>query len=82
MVGTARTMIERTEQHFRLKPLAADTAYGSAPMLNWLLEEKGIAPRIPVIDTSAREDGSFSRADFRYDEEEDVYICLPEVRCE
>lgn len=76
-VGAARTMIERTEQRFGLKPklLAADTAYGSAPMLNWLVEEKGIAPHIPVIDKSAREDGSFSRADFRYDEEEDVYIC-------
>lgn len=22
----------------------ADTAYGAAPMLNWLVEEKGIAP--------------------------------------
>jgi transposase len=76
-VGAARTMIERTEQRFGLKPklLAADTAYGSAPMLNWLVEEKGIAPHIPVIDKSAREDGSFSRADFRYDEDDDVYIC-------
>jgi len=76
-VGAARTMIERTEQRFGLKPklLAADTAYGSAPMLNWLVEEKGIAPHIPVIDKSAREDGSFSRADFRYDKNEDVYVC-------
>jgi transposase len=76
-VGAARTMIERTEQRFGLKPklLAADTAYGSAPMLNWLVEEKGIAPHIPVIDKSARVDGSFSRADFRYDADEDVYIC-------
>jgi transposase len=76
-VGAARTMLERTEQRFGLKPklLAADTAYGSAPMLNWLVEEKGIAPHIPVIDKSAREDGSFSRADFRYDADNDVYIC-------
>ena len=76
-VGAARTMIERTEQRFGLKPdlLAADTAYGSAPMLNWLVEEKGIAPHIPVIDKSAREDGSFSRTDFRYDEVDDIYIC-------
>ena len=70
-------MIERTEQRFGLKPklLAADTAYGSAPMLNWLVEEKDIAPHIPVIDKSTREDGSFSRADFRYDANDDVYIC-------
>lgn len=44
-------------------------------MLNWLVEEKGIAPHVPVIDKSAREDGSFSRADFHYDADEDVYIC-------
>jgi hypothetical protein len=44
-------------------------------MLNWLVEEKGIAPQIPVIDKSAREDGSFSRSDFCYDDDEDVYIC-------
>src|SRR3990170_1001243 len=76
-VGAARTMIDRTERRFGLKPklLAADTAYGSAPMLNWLVEEKGIAPHIPVIDKSAREDGSFSRADFRYDADDDVYLC-------
>lgn len=76
-VGAARTMIERTKLRFGLKPklLAADTAYGSAPMLNWLVEEKGIAPHIPVIDKSAREDGSFSRADFRYDKDDDAYIC-------
>ena len=76
-VGAARTMIERTEQRFGLRPklLAADTAYGSAPMLNWLVEVKGIAPHIPVIDKSTREDGSFSRADFHYDADEDAYIC-------
>jgi hypothetical protein len=66
-------MIERTEEH-GLKPerLVADTAYGTAPMLNWLVEEKGIAPHIPVIDKSKREDGTFSRSDFRYDPTSDV----------
>jgi transposase len=76
-VGAARTMIERTEERFGLKPqrLAADTAYGSAPMLNWLVEEKQITPHIPVIDKSRREDGTFSREDFRYDERTDTYTC-------
>src|ERR1700675_643655 len=76
-VGAAKTMIERTEQRFGLKPerLAADTAYGAAPMLNWLVEEKGIAPHIPVNDKSKREDGTFSRSDFRYDPTNDVYHC-------
>ena len=58
-VGAARTMLERTEERFGLKPqrLAADSAYGSAPMLNWLVEDKQITPHIPVIDKSKRHDG-------------------------
>jgi hypothetical protein len=76
-VGAARTMLERTEERFGLKPqrLAADSAYGSAPMLNWLVEDKQITPHIPVIDKSNREDGTFSRSDFRYDAERDAYDC-------
>jgi transposase len=76
-VGAARTMLERTEQRFDLKPayLAADTAYGSAETLNWIVNEKKIAPHIPVIDKSTREDGTFSRADFPFDKERNVYVC-------
>ena len=44
-------------------------------MLNWLVEEKGIAPHIPVFDKSKRNDGTFSRGDFRYDPTSDVYHC-------
>src|SRR5499425_340461 len=70
-------MIERTEQRFDIKPerLAADTAYGSGANLNWLVKEKKIAPLIPVIDKSKREDGTFSRDDFTFDKERNVYIC-------
>jgi hypothetical protein len=76
-LGAARTMIERTEARFGLRRqrLAGDTAYGAAPMLNWLIEEKRIAPHIPVFYRSKREDGTFSRADFRYNESTDTYIC-------
>jgi transposase len=76
-VGAAKTMIERTEERFDIKPayLAADTAYGSADTLNWIVNEKKIAPHIPVIDKSKREDGTFSREDFRFDEEQNIYIC-------
>src|ERR1700750_2067723 len=74
-VGAARTMIERTEERFGLKPerLVADTAYGSAATLHWIVDEKNIAPHIPVIDKSKRDDGTFSRSDFRYDPTADVY---------
>ena len=76
-VGAARTMLERTEERFGLKPqrLAADSAYGAAPMLNWLVEEKQIAPHIPVVDKSKRDDGTLSREDFCYDEGADAYTC-------
>jgi len=76
-VGAAKTMIKRTEESFGLKPerLAADTAYGSAANLNWLVNDKKIAPHIPVIDKSKREDGSLSWDDFTFDRERNVYMC-------
>jgi transposase len=76
-VGASRTMIERTEACFGIKPewLAADTAYGSASNLEWLVNEQGIAPHVPVMDKSQRDDGTFSREDFIYDEERDIYTC-------
>src|SRR5690349_24513939 len=68
-VGAAKTMIERTEQRFDIKPerLAGDTAYGSGANLNWLVNEAKIAPHIPVVDKSKREDGTFSREEFCFD---------------
>ena len=59
----------------RSERLAADTAYGSAATLNWLVNEKQIAPHIPVIDKSKRDDGTFSREDFTFDKTRNVYIC-------
>jgi transposase len=76
-VGAAKIMIERTEQCFDIKPtrLAADTAYGAGATLDWLVNDKKIAPHIPVIDKSNREDGTFSREDFSFDKERDLYTC-------
>jgi hypothetical protein len=76
-VGASQTMIERTEASFGIKPdcLAADTACGSAPNLNWLVNQQGIAPHVPVIDKSKRDDGTFNREDFTFDKERDIYIC-------
>src|SRR5882757_3237902 len=69
-------MIERTEGRFGLKPqrLVGDTAYGAASMLNWPVEEKGIAPHTPC-STSRSDDGTFSRSDFQYDPTSDLYHC-------
>src|SRR5829696_3393599 len=76
-VGAARTMIERTEDCLGLCPerLAADSAYGSAEMLGWLVNERAIEPHIPVFDKSARDDGTFARGAFNYDQEHDLYVC-------
>ena len=76
-VGAARTMIERTQDRFGLWPerLAADSAYGSAENLAWLVHERGIEPHIPVFDKSQRQDGTFERADFAFDHATDTYTC-------
>ena len=52
-------MIERTANRLEVTPsrLAADTGYGSAEMLAWLVDERGIEPHIPVFDKSQRTDG-------------------------
>lgn len=76
-VGAVQTMVDRVNDTFDLMPerLIADTAYGTAEMLDWLDRQRGIAPHIPVIDKSGRKDGTFERADFTYDAETDAYIC-------
>jgi len=76
-VESTRTMIDRVEARFNLTPerLLGDSVYGSAPMLSWLVDEKGIAPHIPVWDKSTRTDGTFSRSDFEWDEAADEYRC-------
>ena len=75
-VGSTRTMLDRVKDKFDLHPerLIADTAYGSVPMLGWLVGRK-IAPHIPVLDHAGRTDGTWSRADFEWDAENDQYIC-------
>jgi hypothetical protein len=64
-------MIDRTARRFSIKPrhLAADSAYGSAANLAWLVKERRIEPHIPVFDKSNRTDGTFSRSDFVFDAE-------------
>ena len=75
-VAATKTMIERSERRLDLKPrrLAADTAYGTGRFLGWLVG-RGIAPHIPVRDAGERDDGTFSRSEFRWDRRGGVYIC-------
>ena len=76
-VLAARRMIERTAKNLALRPrrLLGDSAYGSAEMLGWLVSERRIEPHVTVLDKSTRRDGVFSREEFHYDPEHDVYLC-------
>jgi hypothetical protein len=76
-VTAAKTMIERAYDNHDLWPerLIADTGYGSAEMLNWLVQKRGIEPHIPVFNKSQRKDSTFSREDFIYDYASDTYRC-------
>ena len=76
-VESTKLMVDRVEERFELNPerLIADTAYGTAPMLGWMVEEKGIEPHMPVFDKTARKDGTFQRDEFHWDEAADEYRC-------
>ena len=69
-------MLERVGRRFNLRPqrLAGDTVYGAVRLLKWLVDHK-ITPHVPVWDKSARPDGTFSRADFVFDRERNIYVC-------
>ena len=75
-IDVTKTMLDRVERRFDLRPqrLAGDTAYGAVRLLKWLVDRK-ITPHIPVWDKSARPDGTFSRADFVFNRERNVYFC-------
>ena len=76
-VTAAKTMLDRTIERFGIYPerIAGDTAYGSGEMLDWLVNERGIEPHVPVFDKSRRTDDTFSRDAFTYDHKGDVYFC-------
>ena len=75
-IAVTQTMVERVSRRFDLRPqrLAGDTVYGAVRLLKWLVDRK-IAPHVPVWDKSARHDGTFSRADFVFDQERNIYVC-------
>ena len=75
-IAVAQTMLERVRHRFGLQPqrLAGDSVYGAVRLLKWLLDRK-ITPHVPVWDRSARSDGTFSRADFVFDHQRNIYLC-------
>src|SRR6516225_6630080 len=76
-VGAAKTMIDRTAERFDITPsrLVGDAGYGSGEMVAWLVDKRGIESHVKLIDKSERTDGTFSRSDFVFDPERDLYKC-------
>jgi hypothetical protein len=75
-IAITETMVERVKRRFELQPqkLAGDSVYGAVRLLKWLVDRK-ITPHVPVWDKSAHHDGTFSPADFTFDQKRNVYIC-------
>ena len=87
-VDVVETMLDRVAARFDLKPerITADIAYGTGDLLGEIVARK-IAPHIPVWDKGKRDNGTLSRADFRFEPDRDLYICRaatlskPPARC-
>jgi hypothetical protein len=76
-VSAAKTMLDHTAEQFDLTPsqLVADAGYGSAEMIESLVDERGIEPHGKLIEKAERTDGTFSRSDFAFDPESNLYVC-------
>ena len=63
-VGAAKTMLDRTAEQFDVAPsrLVADAGYGSAEMIGWLVDERGIEPHVKLMDKSERGTAPFRAA--------------------
>ena len=72
-VKAPRTMIERVEERFDLKPerLIGDMGYGNAESLGWMVNDKGIAPHVPVWDKTQRD------ATRRQRDKQPASVCRP-----
>ena len=56
-------MLDRTAEQFEVAPsrLVADAGYGSAEVIGWLVDERGIEPHVRLMDKSERTNGALSR---------------------
>ena len=87
-VDVVETMLDRVAARFDLKPeRMTDVAYGTGDLLGEIVA-RNIAPHIPVWDKGKRDDGTLSRADFRFEPERDLFTSAraamfskPPARC-
>jgi hypothetical protein len=76
-VASTKVMVERVEKRFEMKPkrLIGDTAYGSAEILGWMVDEKAIEPHVPLWEKRERDDGTLRRSQFTFDPASNTYTC-------
>jgi hypothetical protein len=76
-VAATKAMVQRVQDRFGIKPdrLVGDTAYGTAPMLHWMVNDKGIAPQVRVWDRTQRKDETLSSSEFLWNEVANGYRC-------
>lgn len=76
-VAATKVMVQRVQDRFGIKPdrLVGDTAYGTAPMLHWMVNDKGIAPHVRVWDRTQRKDETLSSSEFLWNEAANEYRC-------
>lgn len=76
-VSTTKTMIDRVEKNHGIVPdsLMGDAAYGTANNLNYVVNEKKIAPYIPVWEGVKPKNNIFAKFDFVWDEYKGEYRC-------
>lgn len=81
-VRATKTMLDRIADTHKLKPrkLMADTAYGAAFNLGYLVDEVGVEPHIPVRSQLRDREGIFSVSDFDWNSEADEYTCPGQKR--
>jgi hypothetical protein len=74
-IAVTQTMVERVSRRFDLRPqrLAGDTVYGAVSCSSgwWIARSR----RTFRCGTSWRPDGTFSRADFVFDRQRNIYVC-------
>jgi transposase len=73
-VASTKTMVDRVKDRLGLdtKRLIGDMVYGTAAILGWMVNEKGIEPHVPVWEKGERSDGTFSRCGQGGEKDSDV----------
>ena len=75
-VDAGRAMLARADDRhgYRPKRVAADPAYVSAAFLAFA-HDRGTVPHIPVLERSEQTKSKFPREAFRYERDQDRYVC-------